>query len=126
MQNFELQKNYKKINLEDSGCYMKHNFYNILKGKFLVSDGAFKNWRFIIFLSLLALVMIASSHSADKKVHKIAQLNNDVKELKSEYLDVRMILMRSKMESEIIASMSNRGLQPSITPPQKILITTKE
>lgn len=70
--------------------------------------------------------MIASSHSADKKVHKIAQLNNDVKELKSEYLDVRMILMRSKMESEIIASMSKRGLQPSITPPQKILITTKE
>ena len=105
---------------------MKHNFYNILKGKFLVSDGAFKNWRFIIFLSLLALVMIASSHSADKKVHKIAQLNNDVKELKSEYLDVRMILMRSKMESEIIASMAKRGLQPSITPPQKILITTKE
>jgi len=127
VQNFELQKNYKKeITLEDSGYYMKNNFYNILKGKFLVSDGAFKNWRFIIFLSVLALVMIASSHSADKKVHKIAQLNNDVKELKSEYLDVRMILMRSKMESEIIASMAKRGLQPSITPPQKILITTKE
>jgi len=102
---------------------MKNNFYNILKGKFLVSDGAFKNWRFIIFLSVLALVMIASSHSADKKVHKIAQLNNDVKELKSEYLDVRMILMQSKMETKIISAMSDRGLQPSITPPQKILIT---
>ena len=105
---------------------MKNNFYNILKGTFLVSDGAFKNWRFIIFLSVLALVMIASSHSADKKVHKIARLNNDVKELKSEYLDVRMILMRSKMESEIISAMAKRGLQPSITPPQKILITTKD
>jgi len=104
---------------------MKNNFYNILKGKFLVSDGAFKNWRFIIFLSVLALVMIASSHSADKKVHKIAQLNNDVKELKSEYLDVRMILMQSKMETKIISAMSDRGLQPSITPPQKILITTE-
>ncbi len=105
---------------------MKNNFYNILKGTFLVSDGAFKNWRFIIFLSVLALVMIASSHSADKKVHKIARLNNDVKELKSEYLDIRMILMRSKMESEIISAMAKRGLQPSITPPQKILITTKD
>jgi len=105
---------------------MKNNFYNILKGKFLVSDGAFKNWRFIIFLSVLALIMIASSHSADKKVHKIAQLNDNVKELKSEFLDVRMILMRSKMESEIIAAMAKRGLQPSITPPQKVLITTKD
>ena len=105
---------------------MKNNFYNILKGKFLVSDGAFKNWRFIIFLSVLALIMIASSHSADKKVHRIARLNDDVKELKSEYLDVRMILMRSKMESKIISAMAEQGLQPSITPPKKILITTKD
>ena len=105
---------------------MKNNFYNILKGKFLVSDGAFKNWRFIIFLSALALIMIASSHSADKKVHRIARLNDDVKELKSEYLDVRMMLMQSKMESKIISAMAEQGLQPSITPPKKILITTKD
>jgi len=105
---------------------MKKSFYNILKGKFLISDDAFKNWRFIFFLSALALVMIASSHRADKKVHRIAQLNNEVKEIKSEYVDVRMILMQEKMESKIISSMALRGLNPSITPPQKIIITTKE
>lgn len=91
-----------------------------------MSDDALKNWRFIIFLSVLALVMIASSHTADKKVHQIAKLSNDVKELKSEYVDVRMRLMQSKMESKIIKSMEQRGLQPSETPPQKIMITTKE
>ena len=105
---------------------MKKNFYNILKGRFLVSDDAFKNWRFIIFLSVLALVMIASSHSADKKVHQIAKMNNEVKELKSEYVDVRMKLMQAKMESKLIKGMENRGLSPSITPPNKIIITTKE
>ncbi len=101
---------------------MKKNFYNIIKGKFLVSDDAFKNWRFIIFLSLLALVMIASSHQADKKVHQIAKLNNDVKELKSEYVDVRMRLMQAKMETKIIKAMENRGLYPSETPPQKVIV----
>jgi len=105
---------------------MKKGFYNILKGKFLISDDAFKNWRFIIFLSVLALIMIGISHRADKKVHRIAQLNNEVKELKSEYVDVRMILMQSKMESKIIAAMAKRGLNPSEVPPQKIIITTKE
>ncbi|MCF6308019.1 MAG: S-adenosyl-methyltransferase [Flavobacteriaceae bacterium] len=105
---------------------MKKKIYNILKGKFLISDDAFKNWRFIIFLSALALVMIASSHRADKKVHKIAQLNNEVKEIKSEYVDVRMILMQAKMESKIIAAMEKRGLSPSEIPPQKIIITTKK
>jgi hypothetical protein len=107
---------------------MKDNFYNLLKGKFLISDEAFKNWRFIIFLSVLALIMIASSHSADKKVHYIAKLNNDVKELKSEYVDVRMKLMQAKMETKIINAMETRGLYPSVLPPQKIMIksTTKE
>lgn len=102
---------------------MKDNIYHILKGKFLVSEDALKNWKFIIFLSLLALIMIASSHSADKKVHRIAALNNQVKELKSEYVDVRMKLMRSKMESRIIRAMAPRGLAPSTTPPIKIQIT---
>ncbi|RDK84222.1 FtsL-like putative cell division protein [Marinirhabdus gelatinilytica] len=105
---------------------MKKGFYNILKGKFLVSDDALKNWRFIIFLSLLALVMIGSSHVADKKVHRIAKLNNDVKELKSEYLDVRKQVTQSKMESKITKAMAARGLQPSETPPQKIIITKQQ
>ena len=105
---------------------MKQNILNIIKGKFLVSDDALKNWRFIVFLSLLALVMIASSHSADRKVHQIAKLSNEVKELKSEYVDIRMKLMQSKMESKIIKAMSKRGLSPSETAPQKIKIITKE
>jgi len=103
---------------------MKKNIYNIIKGKFLVSDDSFRNWRFILFLSLLALIMIASSHSADKKVHRIAQLNDDVKELKSEYVDLRMKLMQTRMESRIITAMERRGLEPSVTPPQKIKIIT--
>lgn len=105
---------------------MKKNFYNLIKGKFLVSDDALKNWRFIIFLSGLALIMIASSHQADKKVHEIARLSNEVKELKSEYVDVRMNLMQAKMESRIIRAMAQRGLYSSETPPQKIIIQKGE
>ena len=70
--------------------------------------------------------MISSSHSADKKVHRIAKLSNEVKELKSEYVDVRMKLMQSRMESKIITAMVARGLTPSETPPQQIKIVTKE
>lgn len=105
---------------------MKEGFYNIIKGKFLVSDDALKNWRFIIFLSLLAIIMIASSHSADRKVHQISKLNAEVKELKSEYVDIRMMLMQSRMESKIIAAMEDQGLQPSTTPPKRIRIIVDE
>lgn len=105
---------------------MKNKIYNILKGKFLINEDAFKNWKFIIFLSLLALIMISSAHSADRKVHQIAKLNNEVKELRSEFVDMRSKLMKVKMESKVVAQMGKKGLNPSTNPPQKIIIAHKE
>ena len=101
---------------------MKNNIYSILKGKFLISDDSFKNWRVIIFFSVLAIVMIASSHSADRKVHDIAELNNEVKELRSKFVDGRSKLMRLKMESSVQRKMAEKGLKPSEIPPKKIKV----
>lgn len=104
---------------------MKKSIYGILKGTFLVSDDSFKNWRFILFVSGLAVVMIASSHSADKKVYEIARLNNEVKELRSNFLDGRSRLMRLKMESAVVLKMREKGLAPSVIPPQKIKVESQ-
>lgn len=105
---------------------MKKSIYDIFKGKFLISDDSFKNWRVIIFISVLAIVMIASSHSADKKVHEIAQLNNEVKEWRSAFVEGRSKLMRLKMESSIIKKMAAKEIAPSVLPPKKIRIKSKE
>lgn len=101
---------------------IKKGIYDILKGKFLINEDAFKNWRFILFAALLALVMIASSHSAEKKVHKIARLSAEVKELRSEYIDLHKTLMVLKMESQIAKHMVYREVFPSKTPPKKIKV----
>lgn len=106
---------------------MRKRILDILKGKFLISGDAPKNWLFIIFVSFLATVMIASSHSADKKVHQIAALNEKVKELRSEYVDVRSDMQRLKLESTIAQAVEEKGLFPSETPPRKIRVkSTKE
>ena len=54
---------------------MKDKVYNILKGKLLLSHDAAKNWGMLLFLSVLAMVMIASSHNAERKIHEIAFKN---------------------------------------------------
>lgn len=105
---------------------MNRGLYNILKANFLISSDAVKNWRFIVFCTLLAIVMIACSHSAERKVHKIAALNHHVLELRSEFLDVRSSLMKLKMESTLTNKMAGRGIKPSETPPNKIKIKITE
>ena len=89
---------------------MKKTIYSILKGTYLVNAGAYKKWRLILFFSSLALIMIASSHSADGKVHQIAKLQEDVKALRSEYVEKRAQLMGLKMESNLRDIMKDKYL----------------
>ncbi|MDX1363951.1 FtsL-like putative cell division protein [Arenibacter latericius] len=103
---------------------MKKGILDLLRGKFLVSGGAPKNWMFIIFISFLATVMITSSHNADSKVHRIAALNEEVKELRSEFVDVRSDMQKLKLESTILRAVEDKGLLPSETPPKKIKVKT--
>lgn len=105
---------------------MKKNINNILKGKFLVDEDAFKNWRMIIFLSVLALIMIASSHRADEKVHKITRLKEHVEELRSEAVDARLALWKLKTNSSVAKALEARGVKPSNVPPKKIKVKSNK
>ncbi|WP_108866428.1 FtsL-like putative cell division protein [Aquimarina aquimarini] len=101
---------------------MKQTIYDILKGKFLIADDAMKNWRMLLFLSFLAIIMIASSHNAESKVHEIAKLNNEVRELRTHFVDGKTELMRLKMESSIVKKMMQKGLKRPERPPRKIIV----
>ncbi|WP_299059761.1 FtsL-like putative cell division protein [uncultured Polaribacter sp.] len=104
---------------------VKKNIYDFLRGSFLTDESAFKNWRIIIFVVLLLLVMITSAHKADKKVIRISELNKQKRELRAEYVDTGTILMRMKMESSIKEKAKKRGLVSLESPPNKIKVTIK-
>lgn len=104
---------------------VKKGIYDFLRGSFLTDESAFKNWRIIIFVVALLLIMISSGHSAEKKVFKISELNKRKRELRAEYVDTGTILMRMKMESNIREKAKARGLQPSESPPKKIKVIIK-
>ncbi|WP_339835057.1 FtsL-like putative cell division protein [uncultured Flavobacterium sp.] len=105
---------------------MKANIYSLLKAKFLVSDDSLKNWKFIVFLIVLAMLMIANNHRYDAKNYRITELTNEVKELRSKFVDTRSDLMKLKMESTITTKMEARGIRPSEVSPQKIKVLKTE
>ncbi len=105
---------------------VKKGVYDFLRGSFLTDESAFKNWRIIIFVVLLMLIMIYSAHSSEQKVFQISELNKRKRELRAEYVDTGTILMRMKMESSIREKAKARGLKPSKTPPKKIKVTIKD
>lgn len=117
MQNFAWRKKYSP---------MKKGVYSLLKAKFLISDDALKNWKFIVFLVILGMVMIANNHQYDAKNYRITALSNQVKELRSEFVDRRSELMKLKMESTVAKKMEVRQIVPSEVPPIKIVVEQKK
>lgn len=105
---------------------MKHGLYGILKARFLLDEDAIKNWRFIVFIIGLAIVMIANTQSYEQKVFRIAELTTEVKELRSEFVDRRSELMKLRMESTVSEKMKGRGVLSSQVPPQKIKVKKTE
>lgn len=101
---------------------MKNGIFAVLKGTFLTNEDAPKNWGMIAYLSVLALVMISSAHRADQKVVAISELNEEVKELHSQYVETKTRLTKKQLESSIKPLMAQKGIYPSENPPVKIKV----
>lgn len=105
---------------------VKKSIYDVLKGKFLTDESAFKNWRMIIFVVALLLIMISNAHNADQKVAEAEELSDLKRELRAEYFDTQTTLMRMEMESNIREKAKKMGLQPTQTPPKRIKVIKKD
>ena len=95
---------------------------SILNIEFLIQEDALKNWRMILFLSALDLIMISSGHSAYRKIFKIAALNTEIKALKSDFIEAKKQLLVLKKESNITLLLADKGIGPAKNPPIKIVV----
>jgi hypothetical protein len=105
---------------------MKGGVYGLLKAKYLVDQGSMRNWRFIVFLVVVCMIMIANSHNYEQKIFRISALEAEVKELRSEFVDRRSELMELKMESTVSRKMEERQIFSSSVPPKKIKVLKED
>ncbi|WP_185859533.1 FtsL-like putative cell division protein [Blattabacterium cuenoti] len=100
---------------------MKTNIKDILKGKFLVKEDAYRSWNFIVFLTVLSLISITSSHMMDRKIRKITKISEEIKELKSEYADIHRKCMKMQLFSFLRKKLVN-GLKHLEEPPYELIL----
>lgn len=98
----------------------------ILREAFMSGQKTFANWVMAFYIALLTMIVIAISHAYEQKVMYQKQLIEEVKELKSEFVDVRSDLMRKKMESTIAENLEEKGIKPTETPAVKIELLEKK
>ena len=89
------------------------NVLSFLNIDFLLKEDSMKNWRMLFFISILAMISKASGHSADKKIYQIANLNNDLKRVKSKFVENKSQLMFLKLETRVSKRLIEIGVGPS-------------
>jgi|GEM_PF-1743215 len=88
-----------------------------LQGSVLANPKVRKNYRFALFLALLAGLSIFSSNSADRKVVQLQKLSEEHKAVNSAFVSTRSALMRQSLEQSILERVEPLGLQRPQHPP---------
>ena len=98
------------------------NFLSFVNIDFLAGKDSLKNWRVLLFVSVLLMLTIYSSHSADQKIFLITKLNKEVNTLNSVSVSTKLDLMNVKTESKVTSRLKDVGLSISKYQPMTLII----
>ena len=102
------------------------SFIDVINGNFLATEGVVNSLPYIFFLTLIGLCYIGNGYYAEDTVRDINNMNNQLKELRSEYLTTKSELMFKSKQSEVASALEPMGIKESVVPPKKIVLTVNK
>lgn len=85
-----------------------------------------QNLKFILFLGFVAAIYIANSHSSEKKIRSIQELQRELKEVRWTYLSLKSEVMMESQYSEVVRKVAPMGLSPEGIEPKVFEIITEK
>ncbi|MFN3557176.1 MAG: FtsL-like putative cell division protein [Bacteroidales bacterium] len=93
-------------------------FRNLLNGSFLSKEKSADLLPFLLFLAFVAVLLIANTYYAEKKVREIERMRAEVTELRTIYISNKAELMYLSNQSEIARRLRDQGFVESTVPPR--------
>lgn len=99
---------------------------SLMTGRFLTDEKIIAALPYIFFITFLCIVYIANGYYAEKTIRDLYKTNNEIKELRSEYITTKSQLELVKQQSHVAFSIKELELNESMTPPKKIVVEEEE
>jgi len=96
---------------------------SLFTGNVLLSDFITKQWKYMLFLVVLALLYIWFHYNMADTVRAVRRMERDVRVLQVEYTTQQSLLMRMNKQSEVAKMLKERGITNIAlpkTPPTRI------
>lgn len=105
------------------GNIVTRNVGSLLSGAFLSREKAIQAVPFIFFLTFITLLYIANGYYAEGQIRKQNALNDELKELRSEYVISKSDLSALSLQSTVTERLKQSGVKESTAePPRKISV----
>lgn len=101
-------------------------FFDLLNGRMLSGPRFLEQLPFLLFICGLSIVYIGYGYFTESTVKQIYRADQELKELKAEYLTTQAGLQQIRQQSRIADAIQDMGLTESVTPPRKILVERAE
>jgi hypothetical protein len=95
-------------------------YLQFLNGSFLTFDKSPGLLPFLIYITVIAIFLIANTYYAEKKIRQIEIFRTEVTELRTIYISNKSELMNLSNQSEIARRLASRGLVESTVPPRAL------
>jgi hypothetical protein len=87
------------------------NLRDFLDGSFMTREIVMKNFRYLILVTFLGLILIANRYHAEKIVRETNKVQHTIKELKAESVTVSSRLIGISRQSSVAKLVENNGLE---------------
>jgi len=106
--------------------YFRLSVMQIIKGEILQKEYFLKNLPFFFYIAFLLAIYIANVYYAENKIREIATIEEQIKELHTEYVSVKSSLTEHCKEHQLDTILSKEGIRVSTVPPKVIAVTREE
>jgi hypothetical protein len=99
------------------------SMHSMLDGTFLTRDKFKRALPFILFLMVLGVLYISNIFHVERTKRQIDDLEEELRELRYEYISSRSKLMYESKPSEIVIKLEETGIRETMVPPRKIMVS---
>lgn len=98
----------------------KRSVMSILGGKFLVREEISKQFPFMVYVTVLLMIIITNTYIAEERTRELARISKKLNDLQVEYVQVKSEIMEASKQSVLVKKLAGTGLKEAVTPLKRI------
>lgn len=101
-------------------------FFSVLGGNFLIREAIAKQFPFMVYVTILLMIIITNTYIAEDTTRKIAKTTRKISDLHVEYVQLKSSIMQASKQSVLARKLEDSGLKETVDPLRRIKYNNEE